>query len=64
VALTISTLNALRGAYDFYQVYVAENYWGPGTLQQIDERLDTLEDLLIVPPDQRRQYLEKQKSQQ
>jgi len=64
VALTISTLNALRGAYDFYQVYVAENFWGPRTLQQIDERLDTLEDLLIVPPDQRRQYLEKQKSQQ
>jgi hypothetical protein len=64
VALTISTLNALRGAYDFYQVYVSENYWGPRTLQQIDERLDTLEDLLIVPPDQRRQYLEKQKSQQ
>jgi len=64
VALAISTLNALRGAYDFYQVYVSENYWGPRTLKQIDERLDTLEDLLIVPPDQRRQYLEKQKSQQ
>jgi hypothetical protein len=63
IALTISTLNALRGAYDFYQVYYNENFWGPRTLQNIDERLDTLEDLLSVPMEQRRQFLEKTQPQ-
>lgn len=63
VALTISTLNALRGAYDFYQVYHAENSWGPRTMKNVTERLDLLEDLLSVPMDQRRQYLEKNRPQ-
>lgn len=44
IALTISTANAVRGFYDFYQVYVVDdNYWGPTHMKEIIERLDRLE---------------------
>lgn len=44
VALTISALNAARGFYDYYQVYIAtDNYWGPSHIKAITEKLDQLE---------------------
>jgi len=54
VALTVSGLNAIRGFYDFYSTFYLENNWGPRTLQKIDERLDTLENLMYVPVDKRK----------
>jgi hypothetical protein len=53
LVITVSTLNAARGAYDFYMVYVKENNWGPKTLERLDQRLDNLEDLLHIPLEQR-----------
>jgi hypothetical protein len=46
IALTISGLNALRGTYDFYSVYILENSWGPRAIKSLDDRLDKIEDLL------------------
>jgi len=43
VALSISTINASRGLFDFYQVYYVENYWGPGSMKKLDERLSAIE---------------------
>jgi hypothetical protein len=54
VALFVSVLNAIRGAYDYYQVYIEENGWGPRTLQSIDSRLDELEELLHIPLEERK----------
>jgi hypothetical protein len=47
VALTVSAFNAIRGSYDFYQVYVNdENKRGPSGVESINDRLDKLENLL------------------
>jgi hypothetical protein len=54
VALVISTVNAIRGAYDFYQVYFLDNNWGPDTGRELTERLQRLEQLMVTPQDQRR----------
>jgi hypothetical protein len=44
VALIISSLNAVRGSYDFYQVYFNdENYRGLSGIEKINERLDRIE---------------------
>lgn len=57
VALFVSTLNGLRGAYDFYQVYLnPTNNWGPDTLQEIKEHLDSIDDKL--KPEQLRKRIE------
>jgi len=48
IALTISGLNATRGAYDFYSVYILENNWGPRSIESLDERLDNIEELLKI----------------
>jgi len=45
-ALTVSTINAVRGAYDFYSVYILENSWGPRAIKSLDERLDNIEESL------------------
>ena len=43
-AIVVSMLNASRGFYDFYQVYVdQENSWGPSGLERIIGKIDTLE---------------------
>jgi hypothetical protein len=47
VALTVSAFNAIRGSYDFYQVYVnSDNKRGPSGIESITNRLDRLENLL------------------
>lgn len=43
VALTISLLNASRGFYDFYSVYILDNYWGPRAVKHISDRVDSIE---------------------
>lgn len=44
VAMTVSSLNFVRGSVDFYKVYFdTENYWGPTHIKQIIDRLDRLE---------------------
>lgn len=54
-ALTISSFNAVRGAYDFYQVYIDEtNYWGPAHIKQLHNRLEHMEQQLALPPEQRK----------
>jgi len=48
LAITISTVNALRGAYDYYQVFVnATNYWGPVPMKLLIEKVDRLEQTLV-----------------
>jgi len=49
-AICISLLNASRGFYDFYSVYVLDNYWGPKAIEtihknvlEIEKKLDKLE---------------------
>lgn len=43
-ALIISTLNALRGAYDYYQVYVDQtNFWGPKTVGEMYHKLTDIQ---------------------
>jgi len=55
VALIIGVFNAIRGTYDFYQVYVnSDNYRGPSGIQNIAERLDNLENLIRVPVEERK----------
>jgi hypothetical protein len=49
ISLSISTVNALRGAYDFYNVYFTKNSWGPQALEKLDSRLDTIEGILHEP---------------
>ena len=44
IALVIGTGNAVRGAYDFYQVYIDEtNYWGPKHLKELHDKIDQLD---------------------
>jgi hypothetical protein len=55
-AISISSVNAVRGAYDFYQVYVLENnYWGPQHIKQLIEKVDDLDQLVRRPVDQRQE---------
>ena len=55
VALVVSSLNFLRGGYDFYQVYIDDtNYWGPSHIRQLVDKVDELEDLVRKPQDQRK----------
>ena len=50
VALTISTLNFIRGTYDFYLTYiVTDNYWGPTHMKDIHERVERIEKKLEQP---------------
>lgn len=43
-AMLISSLNFIRGAVDFYNVYYdTTNYWGPTHIKEIITRLDRLE---------------------
>ncbi len=54
VALTISAFNAIRGGYDFYQVYVDDtNYWGPSHMKKLVEKVEHLEELVKKPVEQR-----------
>ena len=43
IAITVSILNASRGFYDFYSVYVLDNYWGPNAIKNITEKLESIE---------------------
>lgn len=42
-AILVSVLNASRGFYDFYSVYVLDNYWGPNAIKHITEKVDAIE---------------------
>jgi hypothetical protein len=54
VVITISTVNAVRGAYDFYQVYIDDqNYWGPQHIKELHDKVRHLEELIKLPQDQR-----------
>lgn len=47
LALTVSTMNATRGFYDFYQKYYSEEAKiGVSAFEDIDERFDKVEDIL------------------
>ena len=55
-AISISSLNAIRGTYDFYQVYIDDsNYWGPSHIKQLIEKVDHLDNLVRRPIDQRQE---------
>jgi hypothetical protein len=55
IALTISSINLFRGGYDFYQVYILKNNnWGPGAMEHLESRLNTVETLIHVPVEERR----------
>lgn len=44
IALVLGSVNAVQGAYDFYQVYVNDqNYRGSSGIERINERLDRIE---------------------
>lgn len=52
VALVISSLNALRGLYEYYEVYVNDgNDWGPIAVKHIYERLDKIEEKIDTKAD-------------
>jgi hypothetical protein len=44
IAIVVSLLNAVRGSYDFYSVYVLDNYWGPNAIRNISERLVSIDE--------------------
>lgn len=47
VALIISSLNACRGLYDYYLVYVDRtNYWGPKTTKEMYDKINSIEEKL------------------
>ena len=51
VALTISTINATRGFYDYYRTYMVEDSrWGPNQQVRLEDRLDNLEKLIKENP--------------
>jgi hypothetical protein len=53
-AISISSLNAIRGTYDFYQVYINDtNYWGPAHMKQLIEKVDHLDELIRRPVEER-----------
>lgn len=44
IALVVSTLNAVRGIYEYYKVFVDDtNFWGPNTISLIIDKLDGIE---------------------
>lgn len=47
LALVLGTVNAARGLYDFYNIYIAENRMGPVSSQDMQNRLENIERLLI-----------------
>jgi hypothetical protein len=54
VAIVVSVLNASRGAYDFYQVYLnKQNYWGPQHIKELHDKVGHLEELIKLPQDKR-----------
>ena len=54
IALLLSALNAVRGAYDFYQVYINEaNYWGPKHIKDLHDKIEHLEELVRKPINER-----------
>ena len=54
LAIVISSLNAIRGTYDFYQVYMVEkNNWGPEALEELQTKIERLEQTVRKPIDQR-----------
>ena len=56
VALTISTLNAIRGLYDSYQVYVNDsNSWGPQAIENINSKIENIN--YQLEPDQLKKRL-------
>lgn len=56
VALIISTLNAIRGFYDFYQVHFLDDGWSEQSVKGVKQRLDTLEELVKLPVEKRKDY--------
>jgi hypothetical protein len=42
IALSVSTLNATRGFYDFYLIYEAQNDWGPNSIREIIKKVDSI----------------------
>lgn len=46
IALSVSLLNASRGFYDFYSVYILDNYWGPRAIKYISDKVDRLDSKL------------------
>lgn len=57
VAITVSMLNAVRGAYDFYQVYINRgNDWGPDTIRELKDEVKRIDEKL--GPDQLRKRIE------
>lgn len=46
VALTISSVNAVRGAYDFWLIYHQKNNWGPAAMQEIKDKIESIEQKL------------------
>jgi len=43
IAITISILNAARGLYDFYLVYIDVNHWGPDSVKTLLEKVENIE---------------------
>ena len=42
--LVISTLNAARGLYEAYEVWIRpDNYWGPDAIQQLENKIDHID---------------------
>jgi hypothetical protein len=50
ISLAVSSINAVRGMFDFYMIYHEENYWGPTTMKQLLDKVEAIEERL--PPTQ------------
>jgi hypothetical protein len=51
ISLTISTLNAVRGGWDYYQVYIKDdNSWGPDQLRTLMNKIEQIEQRLNKLP--------------
>jgi hypothetical protein len=46
MALIISALNATRGLYEFYEVFVQDNNWGPVAMERINKKLEDIDSKL------------------
>jgi hypothetical protein len=56
--LAISTFNAARGLFEAYEVWGhPDNYWGPDAIQQLDQKIDRINEQL--EPENLRKRLEK-----
>ncbi len=57
ILLTLTAINFTVRLWDFYQVWLVDgNYWGPETLQQLDEKIDRINRQL--EPEHLRQRME------